>query len=179
MFWNKEPAKQVTAGWCTMLSCTGGWSSPYLRGSVNFGQLGPNFMLWCLRWRCQYFYWIPLSERCKIDLKIILIRWAEHLFWIYSKYVQVGLKVLYPSSCVTHPHWWIYIGQRWRTIHSSHPHTFLSHHLIGSMTLEALLSTCGKIPAAAHLWFRSRVSAATLTSVDFGQRKVKQTWNSP
>ena len=34
------------------------------------------------------FLWIPLSERCKIDLKIILIRWAEHLFWINSTSVQ-------------------------------------------------------------------------------------------
>ena len=56
--------------------------------------------------------------------------------------------------------------------HSSHPHTFLSPPLIGWMTLEALLSTRGKISAATHLCFRPRVSAAAFASVDQSQRKV-------
>ena len=60
-------------------------------------------------------------------------------------------------------------------VHSYHPHTFLSPHLIGSMTLEALISTRGKIFAATHFSFQPRVSAVALTSVDFGQRKVKLT----
>ena len=132
-----------------------------------------------LRWRCQYFYWIPLSERCKIDLKIILIRWAEHLFWIYSKYVQVGLKVLCPSSCVTHPHWWIYIGQRWRTFSLiSSSHISLSSSDWFDDLEGSSLHTC-EISVAALFCFRPRVSAAALTSVDFGQRKVKRPWNSP
>ena len=59
--------------------------------------------------------------------------------------------------------------------HSSHPHTFLSPHMIGSITLEALLFTRGKISASNIFCFRPRLSAVALISVDFGQCKVKRT----
>ena len=49
------------------------------RAKLHLGQL-----IW---WRW-YFCWIPLSERCKIDLKI-LFGWAEVGFWIYFSHVQI------------------------------------------------------------------------------------------
>ena len=95
-----------------------------------------------LRWRCQYFYWIPLSERCKFDLNIILIQWAEHLFWIYSKYVQVGLKwnVGLKPQQLCHTPSLMDINRSMLEVIFTHPsHQILSPHLIGSITLEALL----------------------------------------
>ena len=62
---------------------------------------------------CQYFYWIPLSERCKLDLKIILIGWAEHVFWIYSTCARLACFIPHALEiCHTPPQMPIY----WREL---------------------------------------------------------------
>ena len=129
-----------------------------------------------LRWRCQYFYWIPLSERCKIDLKIILIRWAEHLFWIYSKYVQVGQNwnVGLKPQQMCHTPSLMDINRSMLEVIFTHPSShILSPHLIGSIiTWSIFFSTRGK-SSKRIFYFRPRVFSAKLTNVDFGQRMVK------
>jgi len=36
-----------------------------------------------------YFSWIPLSERCRIDLKIIRFWHVQMKLWIYFDYAQI------------------------------------------------------------------------------------------
>ena len=80
----KKPTKQVMAGWRTMFGWHWWMEFSLVERECYFWETRSKLHVVMLRWRCQYFYWIPLSKRCKIDLKIILIGWAEHVFWIYS-----------------------------------------------------------------------------------------------
>ena len=130
-----------------------------------------------LRWIFQYFYWTPLSKRCNIDQKIILIWWAEHLFWIYSKYVQVGLKwnVGLKPQQLCHTPSLMDINRSTLEVIFIHPsHHILSPHLIGLIIYWSLFfihtwENCSKKIFVSDIGFFS----ANLTSVDFGQCLVK------
>ena len=140
------------------------------------------FIWW--RW---YFCWIPLSERCRIDLKIILFGWAELVFWInfstHVQFVKVGQNSNVGSQApkvVSHTLSHGYKKERHDPhfiIHSSH--TSLSH-LIGSYNLRgfSLLHTCEirfedaaaggtKTKVKRWLWQQLTASLSAILTTDF------------
>ena len=147
---------------------------PSWEGVLNLATRAKLHVALLIWWRW-YFCWIPLSERCKIDLKIILFGWAELVFWIYFsthvQFVKVGQNCNIGSQApkvVSHTHSHGYKKERHDAhfiIHSSH--TSLSH-LIGSYNLRgfSLLHMCEtrscNFQTGLGLFWK------TLTNVDFG-----------
>lgn len=84
-----------------------------------------------------------------------------------------------PNRCVTHPHWWIYIiGKVGENSHTHNSYLPLSSEKSTSYLEDEISATRGKDEGeiSAPDFSAPRVSAESLTSVDFGQRLVQTSW---
>ena len=156
------------------------WSLDGTGGQMEFSLVERECLFWATRsklhvalliWWWLYFCWIPLLERCKIDLKIILFGWAEHIFWFCFPHMckvgqicNVGLQA--QKMCHTPS----LMDINWRDlmlICSSTHHTFSSCDLIGSISLWRPLShTSGSEAEGVRTVLG--LFAGALTSVDCG-----------
>jgi len=100
-----------------------------------------------------YFSWIPLSERCRIDLKIIQFWHVQMKIWIYLCYgqiVKVGQQTHVGSEAQQSRLFILGVAynRRWLSLiwthSSSHIRLSLSPHWLGTYFWAATLSTRAK-----------------------------------